>query len=386
MIENSSWRNKVLSFLGLTAIQTLVVIIVRFAQKDGKYDFNPAASLAIAEFVKLCISAFLHSRSLEVVNGESVVQTFMKPFHEANKTVYRTMIGLALLYAINNQLTFVILKLTDPGTLTLGKSTTPMLTALLNFVLFVEPLNKLQWASVVLQITGLVVVLYDPCGDSSRATGPAIFWIMIACSITSVTSVVNARVLKKENSPINVCNMVLYAFGVIFNLLLFTFKLTPTHQNSFFGGFTSFAPVMVIVCNSFVGVAITFVYKYGDAIVKTFAASASSAVLLYLSAALFGISMNMSQMAGSVTVFVTCYIYFSIAPLLNDLPNPDDKTSDPEEGEVPLRQRASLQRSRIVVGAAMLLAFMLILTFGANITGEDGTATGGNLKGSTVNG
>lgn len=382
---DASVRNKLFAFLGLTVIQTFVVVIVRFAQQNGKYNFNPAASLAIAEFVKFCISAFMHYKSLP--EGFSSFQSaFVAPFRDGTRTLYRTMIALAFLYAVNNQLTFVILRLTDPGTLTLGKSTTPMLTALLNFVMFAEPLNKLQWASVLLQICGLVVVLYDPCGVDSRASSFAVLIIVVACTITAITSVVNARVLKKEKTPINVCNMILYAFGVLFNLTFFLFNLTPTDQTSFFGGFTSLAPVLVVVCNSFVGVAITFVYKYGDAIVKTFAASASSAVLLYLSFLFFNVSMNASQIAGSVTVFVTCYIYFSIAPLLNAekdevLVSLNGEEENGEGSQAKIQAAAEMQRMRVIVGAVMAVVFIVFLSY-ASVTGFSASDSSPTIEGS----
>jgi len=59
---------------------------------------------------------------------------------------------LAAGYALNNQLTFHILQLSNPGLLSLAKSTTPLLIAVVSSVVFGERLTRLQWQCVVLQV------------------------------------------------------------------------------------------------------------------------------------------------------------------------------------------------------------------------------------------
>ena len=66
--------------------------------------------------------------------------------------------GLALLYAIYNQLTFVVLTKASSLHGALFKAKAGHTRTLLLWLLHGERINKLQWAATVLQMAGLVLV------------------------------------------------------------------------------------------------------------------------------------------------------------------------------------------------------------------------------------
>lgn len=72
-------------------------------------------------------------------------------------------------------------------------------------------------------------------------------------------------------------------------------------------------PQLTILINSFIGLAITAVYKYADAVMKTLASCFAAAALVYLSAAFFSAPLTLTTVAGSTIVFLSTYVYFAHA-------------------------------------------------------------------------
>lgn len=71
---------------------------------------------------------------------------------------------------------------------------------------------------------------------------------------------------------------------------------------------------MVVLSNVFIGLAITAVYKYADAIIKCFATAVSTGILLYLSPILFGAEMSFLVLPGTLVVFISTWLYMEAAP------------------------------------------------------------------------
>merc|ERR1711871_239304 len=104
--------------------------------------------------------------------------------------------ALALIYCLNNQLTFTILSLTNPGNLTLFKSTTPFLTALLQLLIFGTRFTKLRWISVIILSSGLLLTQWDDCTISLHISLEAYVALLTSALLTSLSSVINAHTIK----------------------------------------------------------------------------------------------------------------------------------------------------------------------------------------------
>jgi len=291
------------------------------SQQHGVYAYNPASAIAMAEGAKFAMAFAAHCRTKA---------PGAPPLPRAPLSVLGSYLLLAAAYCANNQLTFVILRVADPGTLTLAKSSTPLLTALLQWAGFGTPINGLQWACIVIQMCALAVVLHEPCacvdgggggggggGGAAQCGGgypPSTFATMaVACLISAGTSAFNARLLQKGETSMAVQNCLLYGFGFAFNVAAFAARLAPSAQTGFFAGYGTPSAVLLVVANALMGLAVNAVYKYGGAIVKTFSSSVSSAVLLYVSSVLFGLRLDVAKCAGSLIVFSVAYLYFNYA-------------------------------------------------------------------------
>ena len=116
------YAKQVGSFFILVGVQSAAILLFKVCQKDGKYTFNPASSVALTELCKLALAGSLHYQ---------YVSSSKKPFFEnVNTKIVVNYLGLSFLYTVNNQLSFYVLEIADPATMVLGKSVAPYLTAI----------------------------------------------------------------------------------------------------------------------------------------------------------------------------------------------------------------------------------------------------------------
>ena len=276
------------------------------------------------------------------------------------------LVCLASLYALNNHLAFVLFLYVDPASISLFKSWATGISAVILFRFFAQPISGLQWGAIALQVLGLVITLYDPClvsgggggggggggsggggsggGGSSGAgggtgtststmttttttitttssTSPLLgsyLLLVLSVLITSVCSVWNEQVVKRFGASLYSQNVVLYSVGSALNVCVF--YLAPSSYVavgvdvstgaavSYFAGYSA-AVLGVIACNSLLGLAITVVYKYADAIIKTFASATGTGVLLVINTQLFGAPARLQAYMGVAVVFIASYTY-----------------------------------------------------------------------------
>jgi len=89
-------------------------------------------------------------------------------------------------------------------------------------------------------------------------------------------------------------------------------------QPGFFEGY-SIAAVLVIICNSMIGIAVTYVYKYADNIMKNIATNLSTAVLYILGIMVFGVTSKVLGLVGYVIVFLSTILYVLPPPKPRDV-------------------------------------------------------------------
>merc|ERR1719487_1989176 len=215
----SHWTKQFLSFTILVVVQSTAILLFKVCQQDGKYTFNPASSVALTEVCKLVLAASLHYQ---------YVSSAKKPmFENVNSKIVIHYFGLALLYTINNQLSFYCLELADPGSMALGKSIAPYLCALL-LRLTGQYLHSLQWVCVIVQCCAIAIVQYDACKGTGYLPLKAYYMIGAATSITAVTSVWNQLIIKGFEVPVNLQNAIMYAFGSVIATLSYLHSVIAT--------------------------------------------------------------------------------------------------------------------------------------------------------------
>ena len=73
-------------------------------------------------------------------------------------------------------------------------------------------------------------------------------------------------------------------------------------------GINNIFAIVIIFINAMMGLAINFIYKIFNAVVKTLASCFSMAVLVFISAAFFRVSYTLHTLAGAVVVIVSTFI------------------------------------------------------------------------------
>jgi len=162
---------------------------------------------------------------------------------------------------------------------------------------------------------GLLIIQYDACQNMPFLSFK--YYVILVCStlITAICSVWNERLIQTYSVNIHIQNVILYSFGLMLNLALFFFLPDLFgHSDSkkhFFEGY-SFSVYAIILCNSVLGIVITFVYKYADAIVKTFSTACAIGVLLYINVEVFKLKANFTVFLGTIVIFGSSYLFLSV--------------------------------------------------------------------------
>lgn len=111
------------------------------------------SAMAVVEAIKLSITLC----QLMLANHGNIVAC-ITTFKGVNKRVYLAYSFLAISYAAYNQIIFHIMKLVDPGTLSLFKSLGPGVVALLNFIAYQRKLSQAQVMCIMIQTFSIVPV------------------------------------------------------------------------------------------------------------------------------------------------------------------------------------------------------------------------------------
>jgi len=224
---------------------------------------------------------------------------------------------------IDSYKVFLLFRLADPGTISLVRSGITLITALNLLITAGTKISKRQWLAIVFQICGVLVTQYNPESGSLYPLSTYLL-LIFQTAVSASAGVYNQTLLKAEGGSLHVCNMSLYAAGTIVNAVIHVASrhISPT-EPSFFEGYMSWGAFMVIVSNVFIGLAITAVYKYSDALVKCFATAVSTGILLYVAPLIFHVPLSFLVLPGTITVFAATYLYLD-----NPAPKPTPAAND----------------------------------------------------------
>ena len=291
----------------LVTLQVLVGVLYKVSQTGSSYTYSTYSALAMAEAAKFGISA-----SMRVQQQRSGI----KASHHAPTTARsklsasQRILALALMYFVNNQVTFALYLRADPASINMLKSGSSILTALVWCVCMGRLISIPHWAFIVLQVTGLFLTQYDSCKDGLLLTQPVYAAIAGSVLITAASGVWNENQLKTLPLGLHEQNMVLYAGGFALNLLGHAFRKAadPDGFPGFFHGYGAMS-VGVVLVNACFGVTVTAVYKYADAVMKTLASAVTTVVMMVASAAFFGMRPTATNVAGCITVVIAVALY-----------------------------------------------------------------------------
>lgn len=309
---------KVIACLGLVTVQVFAAIVMKIAQKDGKYSFSPQSSLVMSETIKTAISiAYLFMEasptsalpsSTEAHKNKNIKGMIIE---QSSQALIIHMFGLAALYCFNNGIMFWLFARADPGSISLIKSGATIVSAVLMYFWRHFKLSIPRWLVIIIQMLGLVVAQYDACKGQSVLSPTVYLVLFISLFNSSIANVWNEHVIKNFNfAGLAVKNIYLYAFGAILNMVAFMYyRIAIPETPQFFEGY-GFAAMGVVTSNACIGIAMNAVYKYADALVKNVSTTTTTVVLLIVSSMFFAGRSDIMVFIGTVVVICGTFLYF----------------------------------------------------------------------------
>ena len=315
-----SLGTKMLSFFTLVCIQTVAALMFKISQRNAHYNYAPSSAQTTAEVIKLAISSALLTRvvlhelraEVDLKSSESCVMLAARVWSRFWRDLTPRLViflgSLAALYCFNNQLAFMVFRLADAASVSLVKSASTAVSTALLWLFLSRPATQPQLICIALQSLGLFVAQYDACKHSPVLPLRSYFLLLLSLFITSLSGVANEKLLKGENAHMHVQNVCLYVFGIMLNLAIFLF----TERKPFFHGY-SIAAWGVIACQALLGIAVTFVLKYADVVIRCLASSCAVSTLYAINVLFLGFEYNPVYIAGAATVFLSTYMYFTVS-------------------------------------------------------------------------
>ena len=301
--------NKWRALAALVTLQVVTGVVYKLSQKSStSYSYSTFSALAIAEGIKFAISALLLTRSgraniyrLPLAKNESAFPGV--------PSSYLKILALALMYCVNNQLTFSIFLAADPASLNIFKAGSTAITAAISCMLLGRHVSWQQWAAIILQLSGLIVTQYDACKDRMTLSPATYTLLLISVTITALSGVLNENQLKTLPLSLHQQSMVLYAGGVVLNTAGHFIKASLSDGvPGFFAGYDA-SSIAVVAVNACFGIVVTAVYKYADSIMKCLASAVTTVLLIGISWLMFGLRLHATILAGCVTVIVAVSLY-----------------------------------------------------------------------------
>ncbi|KAH9621480.1 hypothetical protein KSS87_020041, partial [Heliosperma pusillum] len=120
-----------------------------------------------------------------------------------------------------------------------------------------------------------------------------------------------AIIKKRPQRNINVQNLYLYVFGMIFNAIAIVIQdFDAVVNKGFFHGYSS-VTVLMIINHALSGIAVSMVMKYADNIVKVYSTSVAMLLTAIVSVFLFQFHLSLAFFLGTTVVSVAVYLHYN---------------------------------------------------------------------------
>jgi len=293
--------------ISLTVLTSSQGLLIAASKANGvEYGYAVTSANCSVEFVKLFISFVA---LLGVWHSEGVTEdnTLRSSFGEL--AVYPIP---AALYLVKNLMQYYIFYWTDAPSYQILKNLNIISTGVLYRVFLQKPLSGVQWSALVLLGLGCATAQLSVGTESVLAT-PAVGLLMaVVMAILSGAAGVYTELIMKTRPQrnINVQNVYLYAFGVLFNLAaIWLYDYDAVVGKGYFSGYNVLVAIM-IANHALSGIAVSLVMKFADNIVKVYSTSVAMILTTLVSIPLFGFELTLPFVLGTAVVCVATYLHY----------------------------------------------------------------------------
>ncbi|ESL08814.1 hypothetical protein TRSC58_03477 [Trypanosoma rangeli SC58] len=216
----------------------------------------------------------------------------------------------AFLYALYNNLTYINLRLFDPGTVQLFMQTRILFTGFLFVLLLHRSLSLRQWGALGILTVGLFIKYISP--TVMQAVGVRLLSIQLQAFFSSLAGVYNEVAFKREaGTSIHLQNFFMYLYGILLNLMLGLLVAPHKYfQESIFRKpHVIFIPIILL--GAINGLTAAFILKFINVIVKAFAASVEVILMAVVAAVVLGEPLTRQDFIAGVFVMCSVYLYYT---------------------------------------------------------------------------
>ncbi|OQR85036.1 UDP-sugar transporter [Achlya hypogyna] len=230
----------------------------------------------------------------------------------------------ALLYTVDNNLAFVILRFIDPATLSVLWNLKILTTAALFRFVLRRKLGQLQIIALMLLVLGVVTsqtkhTVHHGVHDRANATALeleegtrfmlGIALVAIGCAISSLAGILAEYALKKNPStPFFLQNGYMYIFGLLFNTAGLLAEHSNIAANGFFAGYNGWTWTVVLI-QAFAGLMMGFIFKYLDNIVCVYTHVVAMMLTMLVSILFFAFELTLEFSCGFGVCAISMYLY-----------------------------------------------------------------------------
>lgn len=275
---------------GLLLVLSVVIYgshapLITLCKTGGLVPFSSSAIVICIELCKLLISV--------------VLLMIMQDFHFLHVVSWQAVVPYAvpaILYAVNNNLVVHMQHFMDPTTYQVLSNLKIGCTALLYSGFLHRRLSLRKWVAVFLLMVAGACHTYGGVQDHQKPlletqlhiTPLGVLMVLFYSFVSGLSAVYTEVILKTQKLPLNLQNLFLYFFGVLFNLGAYGFSSEHAH---FFEGFSIWV-VVIILTQALNGLLMSVVMKHSNNITRLFVISCSMFVNAILSVLLFQLQLT----------------------------------------------------------------------------------------------
>jgi UDP-sugar transporter A1/2/3 len=280
----------------------------RIPQNDDETIYIASTSVLMTEIGKLLISLMV---LLYKKGGGSFLVSIKEDIVDRKKESLKLLLP-ALLYSVQNNLLIISITNLDPAIFQTTYQLKVATTAFFASRMLNKRLSTIQWWSVLLLMFGVIVVQLSQQNGTSTGNQKVLVGL-IATLLATCSSGFSGIYLEKmyKHTGINIWvrnGLLAYYSCILATIPIFYKDFETITRNGFFQGYNVWTWVAILV-NIFGGFLISYVVRYADSILKTFATSCAMILSSFLSSYFFGFMITPFFLCGAIMVAISVYTY-----------------------------------------------------------------------------
>jgi len=245
MIEN--YKQFLVGSLLVFLISTYTFSIHLTKEKHGTVPFDIPTAVFVSEVVKfITILIFSDLHDLQGISLKSMI----------------SILFTAFIFTLQNNITYFSLSHIDPVTFFNLNTLKIVFTGICSYIFLKKNINIFQWFSLIFLCIGIATS--SLCKNSSQSDIIGIISAILSQVLSSIALVFNECLLKDKNLSFYSTNLLMYMFGMLFNLPFFKYE-----------ALIKFDIVVWEICVllSLIGLCTAFTLKYSGATTKNIISS-----------------------------------------------------------------------------------------------------------------